>query len=355
MEVPDWKRSMRRTYEYWQVDPLSWGDVTRIDEVTACTITRDLDDELLSNATVDLSMSTWEWEDEVYIRVYLVTEQDHVSERFALGTFLMLATDWSFSGMRGSSSVTGYSPLKELADDSPPLGYPIGSGNTAQRCVTLASAHCRAPVEPAASGEGIAIADPYVADDDDTWNSFLSGVLAKSGHRLDVTERGHLTIAPMRYPAAIAPAYVFDDSNSSILRPAVTVSANLPDVPNVVQLIYSRDGGSTVVTREDNDPGKPTSLKRRGRRVLYRETSPELPDNPSQADVEQAADKVMRDKGAAVYEVGYEHAFVPDVRPGTGVRLAYGRAGIDVNAMVVSQTISCTPACLVQETARFTK
>ena len=42
---PDWTSSMQQTFEYYTVDPLSWMDVEKLDNIESCTITRDSDNE----------------------------------------------------------------------------------------------------------------------------------------------------------------------------------------------------------------------------------------------------------------------------------------------------------------------
>ena len=37
---PDWSSSMQQTYEYYIVDPATWSDLEKLDNVESCTITR---------------------------------------------------------------------------------------------------------------------------------------------------------------------------------------------------------------------------------------------------------------------------------------------------------------------------
>ena len=46
----DWTASMQQTYEYYIVDPNTWKDVTLIDNIKSCTITRD---NLLANVMLE--------------------------------------------------------------------------------------------------------------------------------------------------------------------------------------------------------------------------------------------------------------------------------------------------------------
>ena len=40
--MTDWTKSMTQTFEYYEVDPISWKDKKRLTEVTGSSITRDL-------------------------------------------------------------------------------------------------------------------------------------------------------------------------------------------------------------------------------------------------------------------------------------------------------------------------
>ena len=68
----DWSSSMQQTFEYYIVDPGTWKDFKRVDNVKSCTITRDSGAETLGSA----SFNVVDLLGECYIRVYLVTIQN---------------------------------------------------------------------------------------------------------------------------------------------------------------------------------------------------------------------------------------------------------------------------------------
>ena len=72
--MADWTSSMQQTFEYYIVDPGTWRDVKRLDNVKSCTISRDSTTETLGSATIDVTESVGE----CYIRIYLVTIQNGV-------------------------------------------------------------------------------------------------------------------------------------------------------------------------------------------------------------------------------------------------------------------------------------
>ena len=92
--MPDWTRSMQQTYEYYVVDPGTWRDMKRIDLVKSCTINRDTEVGSLGSASVTLDEAIGE----CYIRVYLITIQNGIKEKTALGTYLVQTPSTSFDG-----------------------------------------------------------------------------------------------------------------------------------------------------------------------------------------------------------------------------------------------------------------
>ena len=92
--MPDWLSSMQQSYEYYVVDPKTWKDVRLLDNVKKCTITRDSEADTLGSATIDIAESLGE----CYIRVYLVTNQNGLKEKWPLGTFLVQTPSSTFNG-----------------------------------------------------------------------------------------------------------------------------------------------------------------------------------------------------------------------------------------------------------------
>ena len=70
--MTDWSSTMQQTFEYYTVDPGTWKDVKRIDNVIKSSINRDLTAETLGSATIDITGSVGE----CYIRIYLITIQN---------------------------------------------------------------------------------------------------------------------------------------------------------------------------------------------------------------------------------------------------------------------------------------
>lgn len=348
--MPDWRKSMTQTFEYYKVDPGTWKDVKRLDSVKSCSITRDLSAETLGSASFDMT----EDPGEIYVRVYLLTNQNGVDERFPLGTFLTSTPGGSFDGMVNSFSVDAYTSLMELKENPPELGYySPKSKNVLATAYDIAVDHTRAPVvEP--SSEDI-IYENFVANGDDTWLSYLEDLISNANYTFDIDELGRILFAPKQDTSSLQPVWTFTDDNSSILLPSISYDRDLYGIPNVVEVVYSTDKDNIVVRAVNDNENSPTSIQRRGREILSRISNPEFKGIPNQKMVQEYADQQLASVSTLEYSISYSHAYCP-VRIYDCVRLNYVRANLtDIKARVTRQTITCDSGCSVDETATYTQ
>ena len=347
--MPDWKESMQQTFEYYLVNPVTWKDVKLIENVKSCTIDRDSGAATLGSANIDMADSIGE----AYVRAYLVTIQNGVTEKHPLGTFLVQTLPESSDGKIKKISADAYTPLLELKENPPPFGYSILKGqNVMDIAYRLARDNARAPVvKPVCD---TILHHDFVAEDDDTWLTFIGDLMANAKYSFGLDEMGRILFLPKQDTASLQPVYTFDDSNSSILYPDISMEHDIYGIPNVVEVIYSNGGTHYYARVANDDPNSPISTVSRGRKITYRETSPNLIGNPTENQIQEYAEQLLRDKSALEYTVTYKHGYCP-VRIGDCVRINNSRAGItDVKAKVISQSIECTPGCPVTETAVFT-
>lgn len=350
----DWHASMSQSYEFYTVDPNTWKDVSRLDNVKGCTITRDSEADTLGSAIIDITESVGE----CYIRVYLITIQNGVKEKHPLGTFLVQTPSSSFNGKIRTVSMDAYTPLLELKESYPPIGYSLLKGDdimsTAYR---LVRENARAPVvETKCSDEDYAkIMNDFVADPSETWLSFIKDLIANSKFVFDLDERGRILFAPKQEISSLQPVWTFSDDDGSILQPELSMEHDLYDVPNVVEVIYDAGNKNFIIRVVNDDPNSPTSIQSRGREIVHRVTDPELAGNdPTKKQLEDYADQLLRDLSTIEYSISYTHGYCP-VRIGDCVRINYTGAGLTgVKAKIVSQTIRCVPGCPVTEKAIFT-
>ena len=247
-----------------------------------------------------------------------------------------------------------YTPLLELKENPPPIGYYIKKKqNIMDISYMLTREHVRAPVVPAKNPTKLFY--DFVADTEDTWLSLITDLISNAEYKFDLDEMGRILFSPKQDTASLQPVWTYDDSNSSILYPEITMKHDLYGIPNVIQIVYSNGSKQIYAEARNEDNTSPLSIPNRGREIIYRITDPNLNGNPTQTYLNEYVAKTLKETSSLEYTLKYSHGYCP-VRIGDCVRLNYERAGItDVKAKVISQKISCKPGCKVNETAIFTK
>lgn len=346
----DWTKSMDQTFEYYEVDPNTWKDIKLLTNVKSSTINRDEETETLGSATIDVT----DLVGECYIRIYLITIQNGVKERHPLGTFLVQTPSSSFDGKTKNVSMDAYTPLLELKENPAPLGYSLLKGdNIMSEAYKIVRENCRAPVVETTSDK--VLLSNFVANADDKWLKYVSDLIAQAKFKFYLDDEGRILFAPKQKVDELQPVWTFNDGNSSILYPELTLTHDLYGIPNVVEVICSTGTELHYARVVNDDPNSPTSTVRRGREIIYRDTKPELPDYPTREQIDEYAENTLKSLSSVEYKISYSHGYCP-VRIGDCVRLNYEKAGlIDVKAKIISQSIKCEPGCPVSETAVFTK
>lgn len=139
----DWTKSMQQTYEYYIVNPNTWRDETPYRYVTSSTINRDFETDTLGSASFDITQPI----DECYVRTYLVASQNGIREKHPLGIHLVQTPAINFNGKRSSITADGYTPLIELKEKMPPIGFFIQRYRDGiESALTLTKENVRAPV-----------------------------------------------------------------------------------------------------------------------------------------------------------------------------------------------------------------
>ena len=347
--MPDWSKSMQQTFEYCIVDPGTWKDIKKLDTVKSCSITWDSDTDTLGSATIDATETLGE----CYIRVYLVTIQNGLRERHPLGTFMVQTPSSTFDGKIRTVSMDAYTPLIELKEKQPPLGYSIlKDANIMDMAYQLTAENLRAPVVRTKNADKLYY--DFISETDDTWITFISDFIANAKYSFGLDELGRVLFVPAQDTASLQPLMTFDDSNSSILYPEISMDHDLYKLPNVVEVIYSNGSKHHYARAVNNDANSPISTINRGREIIYRETDPSFAGEPTDDQIDAYAQQLLRKMSSIEYTVSYSHGYC-GVRLGDCVRLNYKRAGItNVKAKIISQSIKCEPGCPVTEKAVFT-
>ena len=190
----DWTKSMQQTFEFFEVNPESWFDKAPITTVKSASITRDSDNETLQNATLDVVGL----DREIYIRIYLKCIQDGKTYREPIGTFLVQTPSVSFDGKLQCGSVNAYSPLIELKEKKPTIGFSdMKNQRIMQNVSQLTSDNVRAPVIfDTSSTKVIELESGFVANTDDTWLSYLTDLIKNAEYTFDIDPKGVIFFSP---------------------------------------------------------------------------------------------------------------------------------------------------------------
>lgn len=347
--MPDWTKTMKQTFEYYVVDPRTWKDIRPIHDVISSSIKRDAEAETLSSLTIDISEPIGE----CYIRVYLVTNQNGIKERFPLGTFIIQTPVWGFDGKAKKTRIDAYSPLLELKEKKPPFGYSIlEQTNIMESAYKILRENMRAPIIKIEKDQTLHY--DFVSNTEDTWITFIRDLLYNAKYRLGLDELGRVVFEPIIDQASQQPVWYFNDDNSSILQATVDVTQDLYGIPNVVEVIYSTDKKNYYSRAVNDDSDSIVSTVNRGREILYREVNPNTIGNPTQEQLDDYAKRLLKQLSSLEYSITYTHGYCP-VRIGDCVMINYERAGLrNIKAKVITQQIDCVAGCMVTETATFT-
>ena len=347
--MPDWTASMQQTFEYYIVDPTTWKDTKKIDNVKSSSISRDSDTETLGSASIDVTDSLGE----CYIRIYLITIQNGVTEKHPLGTFLVQTPSSSYNGKIRDVVMDAYTPLLELKENPPPIGYSILKGeNIMSIAYRLCREHARAPVVETQCSDTLFY--DFVANTDDTWLKFLIDLISNAKYIFSLDEMGRILFSPKQELTSLQPIWTYTDDNSSILYPEIDMKHDLYGIPNVVEVVYSNGRDMYYSRVVNDDPNSPISTVNRGREIIHRVTNPDMIGDPTENQIHEYANRLLRELSSLEYTITYTHGYCP-VRIGDCVRLDYKKAGLtNIKAKVISQNIKCEPGCPVTEKAVFT-
>lgn len=347
--MADWMSSMQQSFEYYIVDPNTWKDSKQITNVKSSTINRDYEADTLGSATIDANESLGE----CYIRIYLITIQNGITEKHPLGTFLVQTPSSGFDGKTKNISMDAYTPLLELKENPPPIGYSIFKNeNIMNKVYTLVREKVRAPAVPTQCDT--TLVTDFVSNENDTWLTFLIDLMSYAKYEFSLDEIGRILFSPKQDTASLQPVWTYNDDNSSILYPDINVEHDLYGIPNSVEVVYSKDGHYYYAKVINDDPDSPISTVNRGREILRRVTNPDFSGIPTDDQIKEYAEKLLKELSSIEYTISYTHGYCP-VRIGDCVRLNYSRAGLsNIKAKVISQSIKCEAGCSVSEKAVFT-
>ena len=282
--MPDWTQSMEQTFEYYIVDPGSWCDKAQLTDVIQSNIEWDSDADTLGSATFDMSSLLGE----CYIRVYLITIQNGIKEKFPMGTFLVQTPKSNFDGRYQKVSIDAYTPLLELKENPPPIGYSIlKGGNVMSNTYKILRDNMRAPVVETTATDKLY--NDFVANTSDSWLTFTKDLVANAKYNLGLDEMGRVLFLPDQDAASLQPVWTYTDDNSSILYPDISLEHDIYGIPNVVEVLYSGSHDNYYARVVNDDPNSLTSTVNRGREIIHRVTDLQLAGEPTDRQIKDYA------------------------------------------------------------------
>lgn len=341
----DWTRSMRQEFEFCEVSPQTWADLSALSDVSACTITHDVGKDTRSSATIAVDGQGWLGAERI-VRCYMDATQGGESERVCLGTFSFQGERSERDGLVRSTSADGYGFLQDMASDSPDYGT-CAAGDPSEAVGDMVGRSCRAPYVGYA---GLAeLRAPVWAADGDSWLSFALAVAGEAGCTLDEDAWGRVMLVPDVPFAALRPSWTYGPDNC-IVAPRVVDETDLFGIPNWCEVTVSNGVSVRVATAENADPASPTSTVNRGHRIPLRLSNPDgLSAYCTQAQAEAFAARALSDASVVTRTWTYTHAWCP-VRAGDAVTLDLGD-GSPMVARVMSQDVRLQVGVEVDEVA----
>lgn len=365
----DWTKSMKQTYEFYIVNPVNGNNIKKLDTVISASVSRDITTDTQVSGSIEYDGEL----DEEYVRIYLVAEQGDEIEKIPLITMLCQTPSTSFNGKRKTTSITGYSPLIELQNVYPPLGYTIPSmamnpnTNLGELIPRICEDNMRMKVLTMPQDESMVrltqqvLAQSYVSDPSRSWFDLVQDLLGMTSYRARVDELGKIFFEKTQPIAQMTPIYTFDSNNSSILSSDISIDRDLYGIPNVIEVIVTLlDGSSISAVAINDDKNSAASTTSRGRKVVQRVINPDnlgklSNDSEGKERAIEYANELLEQASTLEYKISYKHGYCGN-NIGDCVRINYPQAGINnEKAYVVSQKIDCKTGCTVEETAILTK
>lgn len=340
--MTDWARPMRQEVSFFEVDPRTFRDVRRMDEVLSCTVTRDSGSDTLESAVLSFDRL---FLGEMWVRCYLTATQDGASERHPMGTWLVQTPSRTLDGRASEVSAAAYSVLHPLREAMPPVGWslPVGAN-----CAEHAAACCsNGPAPVVGSPAAVLLSEPYVAPLDASWLSTASALAAPAGMQVAFDRMGTVHVVPKSPARSLAHVWEFADDGSSVLLPDATESDDWYGTYNVVTVVC----GGVVGRAVNDDPASPASTVSRGREVELRVEDPdELKAGCTQEEADMAARLRLQEESAKERTITISHGYCP-VSLGDCVRVSYRSLGLEGDAVVTRQVIELAVGVTVETTA----
>jgi hypothetical protein len=345
----DWTRSLGIDWRYSLVDPETWSDTEEIASVRSCSLSWDAESELLVSGSIEVDEA---FRDEAYVRVWCDARQGDLAERHAVATLLCQTSKDGTEGTVLTVSADAYSPLIELRDDKPPIGWSVSG--SADDAIALICSHMRAPFVPYESG--VELAADVVAADDESWLDMLWAVCDEAGLEFWLDGMGRLVFGLKPEPWALQPIQSISDTDErGILYAERSRETDLFEIPNHFEAVRSDPGSWVKGEAWNRDPASRTSTVRRGRPITSREMNPDgLPSGSSQEVADEYARKRLREESVITRTYSIGIGYIP-LRLGDAIRFSDSKLGAEENVMVIGMELNCDVEARLDLTATSTE
>lgn len=329
----DWSKGYSAAFYAMEVDPATFRDRARID-ITGGNIKRT-PTGLRNSATIDTPAPVRGIE--MYVRVYMDTEQDGEYGHEALFTGLATSPKRKTYDLVQDSSLDCYSVLKAADDVILPRGwYAYAGTNSAQVLEELLSV---TPAPLIVADGAPALSTTLIAEDNESRLSMAEKIVDAINWHMYIDGYGTVHVEPYSADAVVT----FDPAEHASIEAPLSVKEDWYGCPNVYRAI----AGDLVATVRDDNPESPLSTVKRGREVWKIDTNVNLSANESIAEY---ASRALRESQRVNKTISYNRRFEPSVQVGNVVRLHYPNQDVDGDFVVGSQTITIGGCARTSET-----
>lgn len=330
----DWSKGYTASSYLTIVDPASWRDTERV-EITGGSVARQSGG---LRQSADLDCTSWNPEQETWVRVWLDVRQGQDGAHEALFTGLTSVPEREIRGQLVSYPLSCYSVLKPAEDVLLQRGWFAGEG--ADGAVLIQELLSVSPAPFSAAANPPRLSRAIIAENGETHLSMAEKILAAMGWVMTIGGDGTISIGP----ASTEIKSRFGPGND-VVEPRVSLKKDWFTAPNVYRAIR---GDDTAEARDD-DESSPLSTVTRGREIWREESGPVLSDGES---LEAYAQRRLREAQASATAVSYDRRFDPAVNVGDLVRLHYPAQKLMDDYRVISQNIRLGGGATVSEEVR---
>lgn len=327
----NWASGYTAKYYAYIVEPKTWRETTML-QIVEGSISRS-DTGLRDSASITVTQHD---DKELYVRLYMDTQQSGASAHVPLFTGLTSAPTTDIDGVLETTSLECYSVLKPAEDVLLDRGYYVPADVDAGMIIRQLLAVTPAPVE--VGDDTPSLQSSIIAEDGETHLSMVDKLLTAINWRMVVQGDGTIGILPMASDASIT----FDPLNADTIEPTLSITRDWYACPNVLRAI---DDDLYAVARDDS-PDSPLSTVNRGREVWVEEIDVNLNSGESIAEyaVRRLAELQQIETTAK-----YTRRYDPGVLVSDYVRLNYPAQGLQGLYRVTAQTIDMGYGCTTEE------